>query len=30
VLQNKDFLDALAVALEGDITIQVNRIQKEK
>jgi hypothetical protein len=30
VLKNKDFLDALAVALEGDITIQVNRIQKEQ
>lgn len=30
VLQSQDFIDALSVALEGDIVIQVNRIQKEK
>lgn len=30
VLKSQDFIDALSVALEGDIIIQVNRIQKEK
>jgi len=30
ILKSKDFLDSLAVALEGDIVIQLNRIQKEK
>lgn len=30
ILQNQDFIDALSVALEGDIIIQVNRVQKEK
>ena len=30
ILKDKDFLDALSVALEGDIIIQVNRIQKEQ
>jgi hypothetical protein len=30
ILQNQDFIDALSVALEGDIIIQVNSIQKEK
>jgi hypothetical protein len=30
ILKSQDFLDALSVALEGDIIIQVNRIQKEK
>lgn len=30
ILNNQDFIDALSVALEGDIIIQVNRIQKEK
>lgn len=30
ILKSQDFIDALSVALEGDIIIQVNRIQKEK
>jgi len=30
ILQSQDFIDALSVALEGDIIIQVNRVQKEK
>lgn len=30
ILQSQDFIDALSVALEADIVIQVNRIQKEK
>jgi hypothetical protein len=30
ILKDKDFLDALAVALQGDIVIKLNSIQKEK
>lgn len=30
ILNNQDFIDSLSVALQGDIVIQVNRIQKEK
>lgn len=30
ILQSRDFLDAISVALEGDIIIQINQVQKEK
>lgn len=30
ILQSQDFLDAIAVALEGEVVISLNRIQKEK